>query len=69
MKYEIIWLLIFLIFNLNFAKQNLLGEPLRVLRTLASGYPLHHPHRLRLLRVVPLLSLSLARFARNKNAN
>jgi len=37
-----------------------LGEPLRgAFAPLASGYPLHHPHRLWRLRVVPLLSLSL----------
>ena len=43
-----------------------LGEPLRELCSLASGYPLHHLLRgVAASQVVPLLSLSLsARFAR-----
>jgi hypothetical protein len=42
-----------------------LGEPLRGFHPLASGYPLHHPLRaFGTLRVVSLLSLSLAPFGR-----
>jgi hypothetical protein len=49
---------------------NYLGETLRALRALASGYPLHHPLRAAHLwcactsRVVTLLSLSLRRLRR-----
>jgi hypothetical protein len=45
----------FLILNFHFR----LGEPLRSLRLLASGYPLHHLlARFAVSQVVPLLSLS-----------
>jgi hypothetical protein len=45
MKYVVALIFFIFHFSLNFAKQNSLGEPLRSLRSLASGYPLHHLRR------------------------
>jgi hypothetical protein len=72
MKYVAALIFFILHFSLNFAKQNSLGEPLRSLRSLASGYPLHHLRRASRVfggsATIPLANNNFS-FVKNKDKN